>query len=59
MKHNKGLNIAITILIIIVALIVTGLILYQKTDWFKRFIAWWTWAYKGLRTFHWGKFVYP
>ena len=56
---KSNYNWVITIMIVIVALIATGFILYDKTDWFKRFIAWWGWAYNGLKTFHWGEFVYP
>ena len=56
---KKSTSIFIIIMLIIVALIVTGIILYDKTIWFKRFIAWWSWAYNGLKKFHWDTFVYP
>ena len=56
---KKNYNVVITILVVVVALVVTCIILYQKTEWFRRFCAWWVWLYKGLRTFNWGNFVYP
>lgn len=56
---KKSNNIFITILIVVVALVVTCIILYQKAEWFRIFCAWWVWLYKGLRTFNWGNFVYP
>lgn len=34
--------------------IITGLIiLYQKTDFAKRFVEFWEWFYNGLRDFNW------
>lgn len=42
-----------TILLIIVAVITTGVVLYAKTDIFKRIADWVVWFYNGLKDFNW------
>lgn len=42
-----------TILLIIVAIITTGIVLYAKTDIFKQIADWFVWFYNGLKDFNW------
>ena len=30
-----------------------GVVLYQKTEFFKKLIEWWNWFWNGLRNFNW------
>lgn len=58
MKDNIGKWLAI-ILLVITTVVATCFILYNQTDWFKIFIKWCSWAYDGLRRWHWDTFTYP
>ena len=50
-KRNSGWYI---FWIMLSVAIVTGFILlYQYTDFAKRFVEWWTWFYNGLKDFNW------
>lgn len=49
MKIDKLL----TIVLICVAVITGGVVLYTQTDFFQKLIDGFIWFYNGLRTFHW------
>lgn len=43
----------ITIILICVALITAGVVLYNETTFFQDFVKGFLWFYNGLRHFHW------
>lgn len=43
----------ITIILVLVALITAGVVLYNETTFFQDMVNWFVWFYNGLRYFHW------